>query len=90
MSYGLYAARVFGVSFLKLSRSLQHELQLYCCARCLLSGRNPCLRVSAAAASIVEPELQALTDTAAGFLIGSRDGGNGLKSWRAHLTAERG
>lgn len=32
---------------------------------------------------------RALTDTGSGFPIGSGDGGNGLKSCRAHLTVER-
>lgn len=75
--------RVFGISFLELSRSQQHQPQLYYSAQRLLSGHDPlpdCESVQQQQQQpTVESELQALTDTAAGFLIGSRDGGNGLK-----------
>lgn len=77
-----YAVRVPSVSFLKLSRSQQtsscsctipHSASYQACKpppASLCSGSSNTESVS---------ELQALTDTAAGFLIGSRDGGNGLK-----------
>lgn len=80
LQFGLYAVRVFGISFLELGRSQQHQPQLYYSAQRLLSGHDPlpdCESVQQQ--PTVESELQALTDTAAGFLIGSRDGGNGLK-----------
>lgn len=77
VSFGLYAARVYRVSLLKLRRSQQHRLQLFCTMPPVRPQTLPASLCSSKLQS--SRELQALTDTAAGFLIGSRDGGNGLK-----------